>query len=70
MDDSIEPGSEWMHKREGYTVTVEPAEGLLMKDTDDAGWKSAVAYKREDNDSDTFVRSVADFLGKFEEVTH
>lgn len=64
--DRIIPGAYWTHKREAYTVIVEPLEGLLTKDGDDANWKAAVAYRREGNDSDTFVRAAADFLAKFE----
>lgn len=62
----ITPGSYWTHKRDGYTAIVEPIEGLQMKDADDAQWHPAVAYKRDDNDSDTFARTTDDFLAKFE----
>lgn len=61
----IQPGSYWTHKREGYTAIVEPINGLLTKDPNDAGWHPAVAYKRDDNDSDIFARTVDDFLAKF-----
>lgn len=66
----IEPNSHWIHKREGYLVTVvdDVPYQLHIKDADSANWQDGVAYTldQQSNDDDPlYVRGKADFLAKF-----
>jgi hypothetical protein len=62
-------GQTWFHKRTGKDYTImrvcEENEDFLMKSANEGNWSSAIMYSREGM---TFVRSVDDFVEKFEQV--
>jgi hypothetical protein len=66
---TIHPDSYWTHRHDGYEVKIEADEDLVDKAPGDASWHAAIAYRRTDkDDSPKYVRTIADFLAKFEQV--
>lgn len=70
-------GSVWTYKSREYVVTKVnvPDAPFHTKDPDSGRWHPAVSYEPIDAPSptptpETYVRQEADFLAKFEEVTH
>lgn len=72
MEQAIETSSVWMHKRNGYTVVIADLsfERIMSKDANDAREQEAVGYLHDDDQETLHIRTAADFLAKFEEVTH
>jgi hypothetical protein len=70
---SIETGTRWVHKAEGYGVEVvelQPFETVKTKDGDAANWSDGIPYLRDGGDPlEVYIRAEDDFLDKFEAET-